>query len=68
MKKTFAYIAITAALTLTPVVFTTGCAVMQKRESAGHGQAVPDQHAAPPADQAIAKNPPVDRGDRAAIG
>jgi osmotically-inducible protein OsmY len=35
MKKTFAYIAITAALTLTPVVFTTGCAVMQKRESAG---------------------------------
>src|SRR5215468_2766129 len=35
MKKTFAYIAITAALTLTPTVFTTGCAVMQKRETAG---------------------------------
>jgi len=35
MKKTFAYLTITAALTLAPMVFTTGCSVMQKRESAG---------------------------------
>lgn len=35
MKKTFAYIAITAALAIAPVVLTNGCAVMQKRESAG---------------------------------
>ena len=32
MKKTFAYIAITAALALAPA---TGCAIMQGRESAG---------------------------------
>jgi osmotically-inducible protein OsmY len=35
MKKTIAYLTLTAALTLAPMVFTTGCAVMQKRESAG---------------------------------
>jgi osmotically-inducible protein OsmY len=35
MKKTFAYLTITAALTLAPMVFTTGCSVMQKRETAG---------------------------------
>jgi len=34
MKKTFAYIAITAALALAPATFT-GCAIMQGRESAG---------------------------------
>jgi osmotically-inducible protein OsmY len=34
MKKTFAYIAITAALAIAPLTYT-GCAVMQKRESAG---------------------------------
>lgn len=35
MKKTIAYLTITAALTLAPAVFTTGCAVTQGRESAG---------------------------------
>lgn len=35
MKKTFAYLTITAALAIAPVVLTNGCAVMQKRESAG---------------------------------
>jgi osmotically-inducible protein OsmY len=35
MKKTFAYLTITAALAITPVVFTTGCSIMQGRQSAG---------------------------------
>jgi osmotically-inducible protein OsmY len=35
MKKTIAYLTISAALVIAPVVFTTGCSIMQGRESAG---------------------------------
>jgi hyperosmotically inducible periplasmic protein len=34
MKKTFAYLTITAALAIAPLTFT-GCSIMQGRESAG---------------------------------
>ena len=35
MKRKIAYLTLTAALALTPLVFTTGCAVTQGRETAG---------------------------------
>ena len=35
MKRKIAYLTLTVALSLTPLVFTNGCAVTQGRESAG---------------------------------
>ena len=35
MKRKIAYLTLTMALALTPLVFTTGCAVTQHRETAG---------------------------------
>src|SRR5438105_784832 len=35
MKRKIAYLTLTVALAMTPLVFTTGCAVTQHRETAG---------------------------------